>query len=121
LGGALKKLGRFKEAIQYYDKALAIDPNDSVVLHNKGRALSEQGKFVEAIQLYDLSLSINPDNLIVLDDKSKAFELLDAQFGEVSLLSKPLDSEFPIGLGISFIVLAITIGFASYSAVRGKL
>ena len=38
-GVALDNLGKYKEAITYYDKALAIDPNDEDVLHDKGVAV----------------------------------------------------------------------------------
>ena len=38
-GLALKNLGKYQEAIEWYDKALKIDPNDIYALNNKGLAL----------------------------------------------------------------------------------
>ena len=38
-GDALFDLGRYDEAIQNYDKALQIDPNDTYALNEKGDAL----------------------------------------------------------------------------------
>jgi tetratricopeptide (TPR) repeat protein len=39
-GFALFKLGQYEEAIGYYNKALAIDPNKALVLGNKRLAVN---------------------------------------------------------------------------------
>ena len=64
--------GNFIEAIKYYDKALAIDPNDTYALNNKGYALSELGNFIEAIKYYDKALAIDPNDTEVLNNKGYA-------------------------------------------------
>ena len=38
-GNALYSQGNYTQAIQYYDKALAVDPNDKDALNGKGDAL----------------------------------------------------------------------------------
>jgi tetratricopeptide (TPR) repeat protein len=43
-GLALYNLGRTEEAIQYYDRALAIDPEDVDAQSNKDSALSSLAK-----------------------------------------------------------------------------
>jgi tetratricopeptide (TPR) repeat protein len=40
-GYALNNLGKYEEAIQYFDKALQIDPNDTDALRGKGYALDK--------------------------------------------------------------------------------
>ena len=55
-GGVLDILGNHSQVIQYYNKALAIDPNDSRLLNNKANALDSLGKSAEAIQYYDKAL-----------------------------------------------------------------
>jgi tetratricopeptide (TPR) repeat protein len=45
-------LGNHTGAIQYYDKALAVDPNNVAALNNKGNALGKLGKHVEATKYY---------------------------------------------------------------------
>jgi tetratricopeptide (TPR) repeat protein len=42
----------------YYDKVLAIDPNDLDTLSNKGIALDDLGQDEEAIGYYDKVLAI---------------------------------------------------------------
>ena len=59
-GVELAKLGRFEEAIKYYDKALEIKPDSWIVLHNKGRALSDLGMYEAAILQYEKVLTIEP-------------------------------------------------------------
>jgi tetratricopeptide (TPR) repeat protein len=45
----------FQKAIEWYDKALEIDPNNVNVLYNKGVALGELDKYQETIERYDTS------------------------------------------------------------------
>ena len=40
----LNDLGKYQEAITYYDKVLAIDPNFVYALNGKGVALDDLGK-----------------------------------------------------------------------------
>ena len=49
-GNALSRLGNYTQAIQYYDKALAIDPNNAIALYNKGNTLNNLGNYT---QLYN--------------------------------------------------------------------
>ena len=51
---------KYDEAIQYYDKALAIDPSYVNALNNKGLALDNLQRYDEAIQYYDKALAIDP-------------------------------------------------------------
>ena len=49
-GVALDNLGNYTGAIQYYDKALAIDPKDVNALDNKGVSLGSLRNYTGAIQ-----------------------------------------------------------------------
>ena len=55
-GAALKSSGQYEEAINYYDKVLAIDPNNVDVLTDKGLALHNLGNYNESIGYYDKAL-----------------------------------------------------------------
>ena len=57
------------EAIEYYDKALAIDPDYVNALANKGLALYNLERHLEAIEYYDKALAIDPDYVNALANK----------------------------------------------------
>ncbi|MBA3285854.1 MAG: tetratricopeptide repeat protein, partial [Nitrosopumilus sp.] len=60
----------------YYDIALAIDPNNSTTLTELGAALYNIGNYTGAIESFDRSLAIDPNDTIALYDKGIAFSSL---------------------------------------------
>jgi tetratricopeptide (TPR) repeat protein len=71
-GNSFYNLGNYQEAITYYDKALAIDPNNVYALNAKGVALGNLNKSQEAITYYDKALAIDPNNVYALNAKGVA-------------------------------------------------
>lgn len=69
---ALTGLGNYTQALQYFDKALDIDPNDKNVLYDKGDTLYKQGDNTQAIQYFDKVLAIDPNYKYALDGKQNA-------------------------------------------------
>ena len=61
MGNALKDQGKLEEAIEAYNKALAIKPDYAEAYNNMGNALQDQGKLEEAIEAYNKALAIKPD------------------------------------------------------------
>ena len=68
-----------KEAITYYDKALAISPNSFNVLYSKGVALDKLGRHRESIVYYDKLIKIYPDDVYSLVRKGAALDRLGKQ------------------------------------------
>jgi tetratricopeptide (TPR) repeat protein len=64
------------DSIVFFDKALAINPNFTDALTNKGVSLANLGKYNEAISVYDKALAINPNDTEVLKQKQAALEAL---------------------------------------------
>jgi len=54
--------GKYDQAIQVYDQALATDPKNDKVYFVKGQALAAEGKYDQAIQAYDQALATDPKN-----------------------------------------------------------
>ena len=48
-GSVLDELGKYQDAITWYDKVLAIDGNNTKAMYNKGIALNNLGKYQEAL------------------------------------------------------------------------
>ena len=68
-GLSLGNLKNFKEAIEHFDKVLAIDPNNINALNNKGLSLGNLKNFKEAIEHFDKVLAIDPNNINALNNK----------------------------------------------------
>ena len=71
-GNKLYSQGKYKEAIEYYDGALRIDPRNIRALCNEGNSYYALGNYGKAVQCYDLVLSIDPANSTALTYKQKA-------------------------------------------------
>ncbi|MDB3865827.1 tetratricopeptide repeat protein, partial [Amylibacter sp.] len=62
IGNALQGQGKLDEAIEAYNKTLALKPDYAEAYNNMGNALKDQGKLEEAIRAYKNALSIKPDH-----------------------------------------------------------
>lgn len=51
-------LGNYEEAIKWYDKALAIDPEYAQTYYNKGSSLYALGRYKEAIPEFDKCIEL---------------------------------------------------------------
>jgi len=80
--------GKYEEAITYFDKALAIDPNDIGSLLQKGIALSALGKHEEAITYFDKGLAINASYTPLLFNKGNALADLGKHEEAISYYDK---------------------------------
>jgi len=59
-GTTLLKEGKYSEAIECFDKAIAIDPNYKEAWNGKGVTLLLQGNYSEAIECFDKAIAIDP-------------------------------------------------------------
>jgi len=71
-GNVFLKQGNYVQAILYYDKSLAKDPNYKEALVNKGNALYHEGNNAKAIQYYNKALAIDPNNKSASHNKNVA-------------------------------------------------
>ena len=62
----LARLGKHKEAIEWFDRVLSIEPNNVHALGIKGSTLIGLEKLKEAIQYFDRVLDIEPNNMALL-------------------------------------------------------
>ncbi len=53
----------FSDAMQLYQRALEMNPNNSTIYFDMGYAYTTQGRHVEAIQAYQKAISLKPDFL----------------------------------------------------------
>ena len=72
--------GKYTEAIECYDKVLAVNPDDEHVIGSKGDALLSLGKPKDAMECFDKSLAIKPDNIYILILKRQALYELEKYY-----------------------------------------
>jgi tetratricopeptide (TPR) repeat protein len=89
-GMAYLNAGNYTEAIPYFDKALAINPNYSLTLNNKGAALYGLGRYNESIAYFDKALSVNPGYTTALYNKGAALSKLGIYNESIAYFDKVL-------------------------------
>jgi len=89
-GMAYLNAGNYTEAIPYFDKALAINPNYSLALNNKGAALDGLGIYNESIAYFDKVLAINPSYTKALYNKGAALSKLGIYNESIAYFDKVL-------------------------------
>jgi len=87
-GVFLLEQGKRKEAVEMFQQATEIDPNDAEAFNNWGVALKGLGKIEESIDKYKKTLSIDPKNakvyynwgnaLVVLNQKDEVIDKYEA-------------------------------------------
>jgi tetratricopeptide (TPR) repeat protein len=71
-GHILYDHGNYDESIKAYNKAIEIDPRDSLAWMSKGDNFKRQGKYDNAILAYDKAIKINPNSALVWSKKGAA-------------------------------------------------
>jgi tetratricopeptide (TPR) repeat protein len=92
-GNALYNQSNYIQAIQYFDKALAIEPNNDDALYDKGAALNQLGNYTQAIPYLDKALAIEPNYTGALEDKGAALNQLGNYTQAIPYLDKALAIE----------------------------
>jgi tetratricopeptide (TPR) repeat protein len=62
-------------ALEHFDKAMAIRPNDAEVISAIGMVERRQGKFEESIRRVDLAIRLNPRNQLNMINQAQSFAL----------------------------------------------
>jgi Flp pilus assembly protein TadD len=61
---AFHELGETDSALYYYDRTIAIDPNDFKSYVNKGVIYDEAGDYARAIQSFAMGATLNPEDVL---------------------------------------------------------
>ena len=83
--------GQCEEAIEWYDKALAIYPNYVEAWNKKGDCLEFLDRYEEALQCYDNALSINPNYTFAWLSKADVLSILERHEEAIEWYDKLLE------------------------------
>ena len=74
---SLEYLGKYDDALYYYDNALNINPNNSLTLNNKAILLIKLKKYDEALSILNEVLEIDENNTCAIENKEKILNELN--------------------------------------------
>jgi tetratricopeptide (TPR) repeat protein len=74
LGSIFAAIGRNEDAINEFQKALAITPKDPSLCHALGKVLSAKGKYADAVVQYRKALELNPADVGIQKDLAVALQ-----------------------------------------------
>jgi predicted O-linked N-acetylglucosamine transferase (SPINDLY family) len=74
MGVTLQEQGKLEEAIEAYNKALALKPDYAEAYNNMGIAFKKQGKLEEAIEAYNKAIALKPDYANAYHNMGDVFE-----------------------------------------------
>ena len=103
---ALQRAGRAQEAIEQYEQALRVTPNDAVTHYNLGIGMQRVGRLPEAIRQWEQAVRLSPDmvaahyNLGVAFEQTGKIDEAIRQY-EQALRITPDDAEVHDSLGIA--------------------
>lgn len=59
----MKRAGKLDEALQYYKKAIELEPDNSLVFYNTGILYNIKSEYAQAVDSLSKSLELNKDNV----------------------------------------------------------
>lgn len=96
------------EAIECFDKAIAVCPNDVLAYNNKGIALSVQKKYDEALKCYEKAIKISPRDSFAYLNKGRYFGEIKKNYSEAIVMYNkaisldPFDGEVYFYKGVAY-------------------
>lgn len=85
------KLGEYNKAIETFDKAIAINPDEKVAWYNKGIAYDKLGEYEKSIEAYNGAITIDPDFADAWNNKGIALGRLGKNDEAIQAFDRVLD------------------------------
>ena len=101
----LQKAGKFSEALQSYDQAIALSPGNANAFNNRGNVLQALNRFEEALASYEAAIALKPDHANAFNNRGNALQALKrfdearASFEKATAL-RPDDAEILRNQGV---------------------
>merc|ERR1712137_1224788 len=89
-GNQAYKNKKFDEAIQHYEKAIELNPNEMTFLTNKAAAYMESGKFDECIAACEKAVEVGRSHYAPYEQIAKAYSRIGAAYRKQGNLEKAI-------------------------------
>ena len=80
------RLSKYEEAIECFDKAIELNPNNSKAYYGKGFILKNQNKYKEALEIFEKSIELDASDCEVNFQKACALIKLDKNEKSIKLI-----------------------------------
>jgi tetratricopeptide (TPR) repeat protein len=74
-GLIFNKLGKYGEALEFFEKALELDPDNAETWYEKGLSLKKLKQYQEALKSFNKALKIDPEYKLALKGKKEVLDL----------------------------------------------
>jgi tetratricopeptide (TPR) repeat protein len=106
-GTALANLGKHQQAIECFDKAIEINPNDVNIWNSKGTAFHYLSKYQQAIECFDKAIEVNPNDADAWSAKGHSLNNLKKYHHAIECFDKaieinPNDADAWYSKGVAF-------------------
>ncbi len=91
IGNCYYSNNNLNRSLQYFDKAIEIDPQLAVAWNNKGVALADLGRNEEAIAAYDKAIEIDPQSADSWNNKGNALRGLGRNEEAIAAYDKAIE------------------------------
>ena len=71
------KLGQYQQAIEEYDKAIKLNPNDAIGYKTRGNSYLALAQYQRAIEDYDKAIELDPNDAEARTLRQRALRALD--------------------------------------------
>ena len=92
LGNDAFKAGNLDEALQHYNKAIELDPNNVVYYNNKASVLNKQGKFEESIKLCEDAIARGRESHASYESIARAYQKIASAYSSMGNLESAIEA-----------------------------
>lgn len=90
-GGAHMEVARYQDALEAYEKAIELDPNNADAWSGKGNALGDLRRYQESLDAYEKAIELDPNNVGTWCGKGWMLDCLGRRKEATAVAQKVID------------------------------